>query len=109
MNLSSVVDTATLVTAVNDAISGFSATSQAGQAFKNAGITASVNTDTAGRKQLAFSSSDTAFQVASGDLVSNALLGNVTSVTNPVGTTLDHTVTGAAVTAAAWQAQRRSR
>jgi len=101
VNLSSVVDTATLVTAVNTAISGFSATSQAGQAFKNAGITASTNTDTAGRKQLAFSSSDTAFQVASGDLVSNALLGNVTSVTNPVGTTLDHTVTGAAVTAAA--------
>ena len=101
VNLSGIVDTASLVTAVNDAINGFSPTSQAGQAFKNAGITASVNTDTAGRKQLAFSSSDTAFQVAAGDRVSNALLGNVTSVSNPTGTTLDIEVTGAAVTSAA--------
>ncbi len=101
VNLSGIVDTATLVTAVNSAISGFSATSQAGQAFKNASITASVNTDTAGRQQLTFSSSDTAFQVSAGDRVSNALLGNVTSVTNPTGTTLDIAVTGAAAVAAA--------
>ena len=101
VNLSGIVDTATLVSAVNDAINGFSATSQSGQAFKNAGISASVNTDTAGRKQLAFSSSGTAFQVAAGDRVSNALLGNVTSVSNPTGTTLDIAVTGAAVTSAA--------
>ena len=101
VNLSGVVDTATLATAVNTTIDGFSATSQAGQAFKNAGITASINTDTAGRKQLAFSSSDTAFQVAAGDQVSNALLGNVTSVSNPTGTTLDITVTGAAAVASA--------
>ena len=101
VNLSGIVDTATLVTAVNAAITGFSPVNSAGQAFKNAGITASVNTDTAGRQQLTFSSSDTAFQVAAGDRVSNALLGNVTSVTNPTGTTLDHTVTGAAAAAAA--------
>ena len=101
VNLSGIVDTATLVTAVNAAITGFSPTSQAGQAFKNAGITASVNTDTAGRKQLTFSSSDTAFQVGAGDRVSNALLGNVTSVTNPTGTTLDIAVTGAAAAASA--------
>ena len=101
VNLSGIVDTSTLVTAINVAISGFSPTDQAGQAFKNAGITASVNTDTAGRKQLTFSSSDTAFQVAAGDRVSNALLGNVTSVSNPTGTTLDIAVTGAAVSSAA--------
>ena len=101
VNLSGIVDTATLVTAINDAISGFTATSASGQAFKNAGITAAVNTDTAGRKQLTFSSSDTAFQVAAGDRVSNALLGNVTSVSNPTGTTLDIAVTGAAVSSAA--------
>ena len=101
VNLSGIVDTSTLVSAVNDAINGFSPTSQAGQAFKNAGITASVNTDTSGRKQLAFSSSDTAFQVAAGDRVSNALLGNVTSVSNPTGTTLDVTLTAAAASASA--------
>ena len=101
VNLSGIVDTSTLVTAINAAISGFSATSQAGQAFKNAGITSSVNTDTAGRKQLTFSSSDTAFQVAAGDRVSNALLGNVTSVSNPTGTTLDVALTGAAASASA--------
>ena len=101
VNLSGIVDTSTLVAAINVAISGFSPTDQAGQAFKNAGITASVNTDTAGRKQLTFSSSDTAFQVAAGDRVSNALLGNVTSVSNPTGTTLDIAVTGAAVSSAA--------
>ena len=101
VNLSGIVDTSTLVAAINVAISGFSPTDQAGQAFKNAGITTSVNTDTAGRKQLTFSSSDTAFQVAAGDRVSNALLGNVTSVSNPTGTTLDIAVTGAAVSSAA--------
>ena len=101
VNLSGIVDTSTLVTAVNAAITGFSPVNSAGQAFKNAGITASVNTDTAGRQQLAFSSSDTAFQVAAGDRVSNALLGNVTSVTNPTGTTLDIAVTGAAAAASA--------
>lgn len=101
VNLSGVVDTSTLAAAINTAIDGFSATSQAGQAFKNSGISASINTDSAGRKQLAFTSSDTAFQVASGDRVSNALLGNVTSVSNPTGTTLDIIVTAAASVASA--------
>ncbi len=101
VNLSGIVDTATLATAINTTIDGFSVTSQAGQAFKNAGITASINTDTAGKKQLAFSSSDTAFQVDAGDRVSNALLGNVTSVSNPTSTTLDLIVTGAVNVAAA--------
>jgi flagellin len=76
VNLSGVVDTTTLVSAVNDAIDGFTASSAAGQSFKNANITAVVNTDSTGKQQLAFTSSNTAFQVQAGDRVSNALLGN---------------------------------
>ncbi len=76
VNLSGVVDTATLATAINSAIDGFTAVSAAGQAFKNAGIRATINTDSTGKQQLAFSSSTTAFQVQAGDLIANALLGN---------------------------------
>ncbi len=101
VNLSGVVDTSTLTTAINDAINGLSATSQAEQAFKNASVTASINTDAEGEKQLAFSSSDTAFQVAAGDRVSNALLGNLTSVTNPTGTILEIDVDADTAAAAA--------
>lgn len=100
VNLAGIVDTDTLVSAINDAISGFSATSQAGQAFKNAGISATVNTDTVGGKQLAFISSDTAFQVAAGDRLANALMGNFQSGgAVGEGATLDLTVTGANVMA----------
>ncbi len=53
--------------------------SAAGQAFKNAGIRATINTDSTGKQQLAFSSSTTAFQVQAGDLIANALLGNYDS------------------------------
>lgn len=96
VNLAGVVDTDTLVSAINDAISGFGATSQAGQAFKNAGVTATVNTDTVGGKQLAFISSDSAFQVAAGDTLANALLGNFQAAgAVGQGATLDITVTGA--------------
>ncbi len=101
VNLSGVVDTATLTTAINDAINGLSATSQAEQAFKNAGVTASINTDAEGEKQLTFSSSDTAFQVAAGDRVSNALLGNLTTVSNPTGTILEIDVDADTASAAA--------
>ena len=102
VNLGGVVDSNTLVTAINNAIDGFSSTSAAGEAFKNAGIKATVNTDSTGKQQLAFSSSDTAFQVKAGDLLSNALLGNYDSG-GPAGATLDITRTGAvsASTAAA--------
>jgi flagellin len=97
VNLAGVVDTNTLVGAINDAIGGYSATSQAGQAFKDAGITAAVNTDSVGGKQLAFSSSDSTFQVAAGDRLSNALLGNFQAAgAVGEGATLDITVTGAA-------------
>jgi flagellin len=97
VNLAGVVDTDTLVSAINEAIEGFGAISQA---FKNAGITATVNTDSVGGKQLAFISSDTAFQVAAGDRLSNALMGNFQSGgAVGEGATLDLTVTGANVMA----------
>jgi flagellin len=100
VNLAGVVDTNTLVSAINDAIAGFGATSQAGQAFKDAVITASVNTDTAGGKQLAFSSSDATFQVSAGDRLANALLGNFQAAgAVGEGATLSITQTGAAVQA----------
>ena len=100
VNLAGVVDTNTLVGAINDAIAGLGATSQAGQAFKDAAITASVNTDSAGGQQLAFSSSDSTFQVSAGDRLSNALLGNFQAAgAVGEGATLDITQTGAAVQA----------
>ena len=103
VSLSGVVDTATLVTAINSAIDGFTAVSAAGQAFKNAGIRATINTDSTGKQQLAFSSSTTAFQVQAGDLIANALLGNYG--TGPAGASLSvdvvsGTATGDATAAA---------
>lgn len=76
VNLSGVVDTTTLSAAINSAIDGFTAESAEGQAFKNAGIRAVVNTDSTGKQQIAFNSSNTAFQVQAGDVLANALLGN---------------------------------
>jgi flagellin len=100
VNLSGVTDTNTLTAAINTAISSAgNGSTQAATAFKNAGITASVVTDSNG-SHLAFSSSNTAFQVSAGDLTSNALLGNTTSSSNPVGKSLTNTVTGGAATAA---------
>ena len=90
VNLSGVVDATTLAAAVNAAIDGFSATSAAGQAFKDAGITAVINTDSTGKQQLAFSSSNTAFQVQAGDRLSNGLLGNFSA--GATGAPLDVTV-----------------
>ena len=93
VNLSGVVDTNTLVTAINSAIDGFTAASAAGEAFKNANIRAVVNTDTTGKQQIAFISSDTAFQVKAGDRLANALIGNYSS--GATGAALDVTRTGA--------------
>ena len=87
VNLSGVVDTNTLVTAINSAIEGFSSSSAAAQAFKDAGISAVVNTDSTGKQQLAFQSSSTAFQVKAGDQLANALLGNYDGV-GPDGASL---------------------
>jgi flagellin len=105
VNLSGVTDANTLVAALNTAItnSGNGATQQA-TAFKNANITASLVTDANGT-HLGFNSSTAAFQVEAGDLTSNALLGNVTSSSNPQGLSLTNTVTaGTAASAAAYVA-----
>jgi flagellin len=102
VNLSGVVDASTLAAAINSAITGFTSTSAAGEAFKNAEIRAVINTDTTGKQQLAFTSSTAAFQVKAGDRLANALLGNFDSG-GPAGASLDVTRTGAvsAATAAA--------
>jgi flagellin len=102
VNLQGVTDVATLVTAVNNAIqsTGQGPTSAA-TAFKNANIVASVNTDSNGGQELAFTSSTAAFQVQAGDQMGNALLGNVTAVSasaaqgTAVTGTANTTVTGA--------------
>ena len=95
VNLAGIVDSGTLTTAINAAIEGFSTASAAGEAFKNAGVTASINTDSTGIQQLTFTSTDTAFQVKAGDQLSNALLGNFDSG-GPAGASLSVTRTGAA-------------
>lgn len=84
VNLSGVTNTSTLVSALNDAIgaAGNGSTSAA-TAFKNANIRAVVVTDKQAdgtiKERLGFASSQGAFQVESGDRLSNALLGNFNS------------------------------
>ncbi|BDC50119.1 hypothetical protein F183_A24350 [Bryobacterales bacterium F-183] len=99
VNLSGVTDTGTLVTAINAALesAGTSGT-QAATALANANIQATINTDSTGKKQLAFTSSSTSFQVQAGDRTANALLGNFTS--GSTGKNLTQTVTAGAVTTA---------
>lgn len=101
-NLSGVTTVDNAVTAINAAIenAGNAATSQA-TAFKNAGIRATVVTDSTGKKSIGFTSSSNAFQVAAGDRLANALLGNVTSASNPTGLAVANTVTGGSNVAAA--------
>jgi flagellin len=101
VNLSGVTDVDTLASAINASIdSAGQGGSQQATAFANAGIRASVYTGADGTKQLSFASSTTAFQVSAGDRLSNALLGNVTSSSNPAGKTLTNTVTGGVASAA---------
>jgi flagellin len=101
VNLSGITDTETLVTGINAAIdsAGNAASAQA-TAFKNAGVKAVVVTASDGKKSLGFTSSSTAFQVEAGDRLANALIGNVTSTSDPTGLTLTNTVTGGSATAA---------
>lgn len=76
VNTAGVTDVDTLVTAINAGIENAgNGTSQASTAFKNAGVVATVKTDSSGAKQLSFLSSSTAFQVSAGDKTSSALLG----------------------------------
>lgn len=96
-NLAGVDDAAELVTSINNAIAeAGNAGTDAATAFKNSGIRAKLVTDSSNNQKLVFESSTNAFQVAAGDRVSNALLGNATS---NVGTSLDYIVNGAAAAA----------
>ncbi|MBM3813782.1 MAG: hypothetical protein FJW20_19315 [Acidimicrobiia bacterium] len=100
VNLSGVSTPDQLVTAINNAIteSGNGGTTTA-TAFKNAGVRARVITNSStGAQNLVFESSTSAFQVAAGDRLANALLGNHTA---NVGTSLDYIVNGAASAASA--------
>ncbi len=104
VNTSSVSDVSSLVTAINDAIqnAGNEAT-PAASAFQAANIQASVNTDSSGKEQLAFTSSTTAFQVQAGDSVSNALMGNFAVANQPAAAAMGSTYTGGVTAAAANQ------
>ena len=80
VNLSGVTNAQTLATAINSAISAAgNGGSQQATAFKNAGVQASVSTDSTGASHLQFTSSTSAFQVEAGDGTANALLGNIAS------------------------------
>lgn len=55
------------------------------EAFRKAGITATIHTDANGKQQLAFTSNNTAFQVIGGDELANGLLGNWTAAADGTG------------------------
>ncbi len=94
VNLNGVTDANTLVTAVNSAIQAAgNGNSQQATAFKNANVTAAINTDATGKSQLTFNSSSTAFQVQGGDQVATALLGNFSGTM--VGNVANVNATGA--------------
>jgi flagellin len=100
VNPSGVSDLAGLVKNINSAIQNEGNGSATGDtALKAAGIVASVHTDANGGQQLAFTSSTSAFQVAAGDQMANALMGNFSS--GSTGASLATTVVGQAITAGA--------
>ena len=93
VDLSNVSDTTTLVSALNAAIQAASSgSSPASSAFAAAGLVASVNTDSSGGQQIAFTSTTSAFQVQAGDRMSNALMGNFTGPGSTTGAVLATTV-----------------
>lgn len=99
VNLSGVGDMNGLVNAVNTAVQNAgNDNTQAAAAFKAAGIVASVYTAVAANgavaQKLAFTSSNTAFQVEAGDMMSNALLGNFAPSSTTTGAAIATTVTG---------------
>ncbi|MGA3237854.1 MAG: flagellin [Bryobacteraceae bacterium] len=99
VNLQGVTDINTLVTALNSAIATTGGGASASDtAFQSAGIIASVSTDANGGQELAFTSSNTAFQVQAGDTMANALLGNTTSATSSTGKSVASTTQGGTVT-----------
>ena len=82
---------ATLVANINQALT---TAGQNNTAFQAAGITAGITPDaTSGKQVLTFTSASGAFQVRAGDLMANALLGNLNGA-GPTGATLTSTVTG---------------
>jgi flagellin len=91
-NVNNVASTDALVAAINAAIqSAASEPSAAAAAFKAANVSAKMVTDANGNQQLAFSSSNSAFQVYGGDRLANALLGNYS--TGATGTAIATTAT----------------
>jgi flagellin len=97
VNLSSVADPASLVTAIN---AGITAAEQSGtpggQALAAAGVQAQIHTGADGHQQLVFVSPDAAFNVTAGDVTANALLGNLTGNTGGSDTGITSDV-GAAI------------
>jgi flagellin len=92
VNLANVSDTASLVTAINNGIANAAAAgSPQANAFKAAGITASIHTGIDGHQQLVFTSSTNAFQVEAGDTTANGFLGNLG--TNTGGSATNATAT----------------
>jgi flagellin len=85
-----ITDGASLVTAVNQAITSAGVSNTA---LANAGITASMTTDpTTQRQVLTFSSGQSAFQVRAGDRMANAFLGNTGA--NGLGNSLSSPLAG---------------
>jgi flagellin len=105
VNLASVGDSASLVTAINAGITSAEAGGAANDlALASANITASIHTGANGAEQLVFTSPTAAFQVAAGDTTANALLGNLSAtsggaIANTGGTATADTF-GSAVTGA---------
>jgi len=99
VTLGGINDPTTLVDAVNAAIDAAgNGGTQYATAFKNANVRASIVTDSAtGKQRLGFTSSTHAFQVAGGDRLSNALLGNFSAAST--GAVVSYAVSGGAVTA----------
>lgn len=101
VNIQNVSSTSDLATRINSAItSAGGGGTEAASNFKEAGVTASIVTDSAtGKQRLAFSSSNAAFQVQAGDKMANALLGNFTGATAE-GASLTTSVTADVASAA---------
>ncbi len=85
VNLASVGDSASLVTAINAGITSAESGGGANDlALQSANVTASVHTGADGSQQLVFTSPTAAFQVTAGDTTANALLGNLSATAGGV-------------------------
>lgn len=94
VNLTGVDNADKLVTAINSAIDqAASGGTDTSKQFRSASIRAKLVTDDDNNTHVVFESSNSAFQVAAGDRLANAILGNHT---NDVGAALDYAVQGTA-------------